>query len=94
MSGAARRERVARAIAQATFGDFTMDADWQEWEKEADAAIAAHTLLSVEEIAEIIHDARWAEEDAHRRTPFSEEDRRGREYCLRIASAVRMALAV
>lgn len=41
----------------------------------------------VERVARAIHYARWAPEDAHRREPFEDEDRRGREYCFRLANA-------
>lgn len=39
-------------------------------------------------LAEVIHNARWPEDRQLAVTPFADEDRSGREYCMRIARAV------
>jgi hypothetical protein len=45
-------------------------------------------------LAEVIHKARWPEDQTLAITPFADEDRNGREYCLRIAGAVMASRAV
>lgn len=44
-------------------------------------------------LAEVIHNARWPDDRQTAVTPFADEDRNGREYCLRIARAVMRYLA-
>lgn len=43
-------------------------------------------------LAETIHKARWPEDRQLEITPFADEDRQAREYCFRIARAVRAYL--
>ena len=45
-------------------------------------------MNSREELAEVIHKARWPADRQIAITPFADEDRSGREYCLRIADAI------
>lgn len=44
------------------------------------------------EMAEIVHKARWPEDRQMDITPFADEDKNGRDYCIRIARAVLAAL--
>jgi hypothetical protein len=61
---------------------------------DADRAwLLGNGLPSREVMAETIHNARWPADRQLAVTPFADEDRNGREYCFRIADAVRAALA-
>lgn len=42
----------------------------------------------LDELAEVIHKARWPKDRQMDITSFADEDRSGREYCFRIARAV------
>lgn len=43
---------------------------------------------TLQNMAEIIHKARWPADRQMEITPFEDEDQNGREYCFRIAAAV------
>jgi hypothetical protein len=49
--------------------------------------------MTISELAEVIHNARWPADRQMAVTPFADEDRNGREYCFRIARAVEAAIA-
>lgn len=53
------------------------------------AAAPLLTVPTARDLAETIHAARWPADRAMARTPFQDEDQNGREYCLRIARAVK-----
>lgn len=51
-----------------------------------------NATISVDDLAAVVHRARFWPEDKGRQTPFEQEDERGKEYCRRIARAAIAAI--